>query len=255
MPRHILLKKNNAITPLIATESRPYRVKVSDDCAESWSLMDEAWLVTNVYLKNRNSVSRGLRSRHPDIAPDEIDRFIDAVKADHPLQFVDFRWEDVPLYADTDSYCELYLPWLYKHSIKLTLEQETELLEIAQGEFTDKKDRMIHWFRRYRNDYGIETRLKRDMATQDVELTEMFCMVHGFELDMLSSAQGQTVCETQKHKRLRAVRNISLFMLVSVGTLCLAIWGIQQDGIIFPVLCTVPFFILIGIIAKLLGMK
>lgn len=81
--------------------------------------MDEAWLVTNVYLKNRNSVSRGLRSRHPDIAPDEIDRFIDAVKADHPLQFVDFRWEDVPLYADTDSYCELYLPWLYKHSINL----------------------------------------------------------------------------------------------------------------------------------------
>ena len=255
MPRHILLKKNSAITPLIATKSHQYRVKVSDDCVENWSLMDEAWLVTNVYLKNRNSVSKGLRSRHPDIAPDEIDRFIDAVKADHPLQFVDFRWEDIPLYADSDSYCELYLPWLYKHSIKLTLEQETELLEIAQGEFTDKKDRMIHWFRRYRNDYGIETRLKRDMATQDVELAEMFCMVHGFELDMLSSAQDQTVCETQKHKRLSAVRNISLFMLVAVGPVFLGVWGIQQDGIIFPVLCTVPFFILIGIIAKLLGMK
>lgn len=255
MPRHILLKKNSAVAPLLATKSRPYMVKVSDDCAESWNLMDEAWLVTNVYLKNRNLVSSGLRSRHPDIAPDEIDRFIEAVKADHPLQFVDFRWENIPLYADKNSYCELYLPWLYKYPIKLTSEQETELMKIVQSEFTDKKERMVCWFRRYRNDYGIDTRLKRDMATQDMELAEMFCMVHGFELDALDSAYSQTNCETQKHKRLRIIRNISLFMLAAVGTLCLAVWGIQQDGIIFPVLCTVPFFILTGTIAKLLGMK
>lgn len=255
MPRHILLKKNSAIAPLLATASHPYMVKVSDDCAESWNLMDEAWLVTNVYLKNRNRVSNGLRSRHPDIAPDEIDRFLDAVKTDHPLQFVDFHWEDIPLYADQNSYCELYLPWLYKYPIKLTAEQETELLKIVQSEFTDKKEQMICWFRKYRNDYGVDTRLKRDMVIQDVELTEMFCMVHGFELDAIDSVQPQTICETRQNKHLRIVRNISLFMLVAVGTLCLAVWGIQQDGIIFPVLCTIPFFILIGIIAKLLGMK
>ena len=255
MSKHILLKKNSAVAPLLATKSRPYMVKVSDDCAESWSLMDEAWLVTNVYLKNRNRVSNGLRSRHPDIAPDEIDRFIEAVKADHPLQFVDFRWDDIPLYANQNSYCELYLPWLYKYPIKLTFEQETELMNIVQSEFIDKKERMIFWFRRYRNDYGIDTRLKRDKATQDVELAEMFCMVHGFELDAIDSVQSQTICETQRYRRWRAIRNISLFMLAAVGTLCLGVWGIHQDGIIFPVLCTVPFFIFTGIIAKLLGMK
>lgn len=255
MSKHILLKKNNAVAPLLATKSRSYMIKVSDGCTESWGLMDEAWLVTNVYLKNRNRVANGLRSRHPDIAPDEIDRFIEAIKTDHPLQFVDFRWEDIPLYANKNSYCELYLPWLYKYSIKLTFEQESELMKIVQDEFADKKERMVCWFRKYRNDYGIETRLKRDMATQDMELAEMFCMVHGFELDAMDSVQSQTICETKPHKCWRAIRNISLFMLVAVGTLCLAVWGIQQDGIIFPVLCTVPFFILIGIIAKLLGMK
>lgn len=255
MSRHILLKKNNAVAPLLATKSQPYMVKVNDDCTESWSLINEALLVTNVYLKNRSRVSNGLRSRHPDIAPDEIDRFIETIKTDHPLQFVDFRWEDVPLYADQNSYCEFYLPWLYKYSIKLTFEQETELMNIVQSDFTNKKDRMIGWFRRYRNNYGIDTRLKRDKATQDVELAEMFCMVHGFELDAIDSVQSQTICETQRYKRWRAIRNISLFMLVAVGTPCLAVWGIQQGGIVFPILCTVPFCVFIDMIAKLLGIK
>lgn len=255
MPRHILLKKNSSTTPLLATGSHPYRIKVNDNYVENWGIMDEAWLVTNVYLKNKNRISRGLRSRYPEVAPDEIDRFIETVKIDHPLQPVDFNLEDVPLYAGQNSYCELSLPWLYKNPIKLTLEHETELMGIVQGSYIDKKDRMICWFRKYRNDYGIDTRLKRDKLTQDEELADMFCMVHGFELDAIDSVQSQTVCETRKHKRWRIARNTSLFLLIAVGTLGLAVLGIQQDGIIFPVLCTVPFFILIGIIAKLLGMK
>lgn len=255
MQKHLLLKKNSAIAPLLATKSHPYRIKISDDCTECWNLMDEAWLVTNVYLKNKNSISRGLRSRHPDIAPDEIDRFVETVKTDHPIQSVDFCWKDMPLYADSDSYCELCLPWLYKHPIKLTFEQEAELLGIAQSEFADKKDRMICWFRRYRNDYGIDTKLKRDMATQDEELAEMFCMVHGFELNDIAPVPIQTPYDMRKHKRWRIVRNVFLFVVIIFVTLWLAAWGIQQDGIIFPVLCTVPFFILIGIISKLLGMK
>lgn len=182
MARYILLKKNSAKAPLLGTKSKPYKVQIDKDISFDWYLMDEAWLVTNVYLGNKNTIAQSLRATHPDIGPNEINKFIEIVKTDHPLEHIYFKWNDIPLYATAKSYCELPLPWLYKVPIKLTQEQEKALLGVIQDDCDNKKSRMVKWFYWYRHAYGIDARLKRDRETQDEELAEMFCMVHGFDL-------------------------------------------------------------------------
>lgn len=183
MAKYILLKKKSAKTHLLGTQSKPYTVQIDNNFTTNWYLMDEAWLVTNVYIGNKGVIAQSLRATNPDIGPNEIDKFIEIVKIDHPLEHVDYNWNDIPLYATEKSYCDLPLPWLYKSPIKLTREQEKELLGIVQDDKAKKKERMIDWFRKYRGDYGIETRLKRDREIQDEFLAEIFCMVHGFDLD------------------------------------------------------------------------
>lgn len=182
MAKYILLKKNSAKAPLLGTKSKPYTAQIDNNIVTNWYLMDEAWLVTNVYMGNKGVIAQSLRATHPDIGPNEIGKFIEVVKKDHPLEHVDFNWNDIPLYATAKSYCDLPLPWLYKAPIKLTQGQEKELLGIVQDDKAEKKKRMIYWFKKYRNDYGIETRLKRDREIQDECLAEIFCMVHGFDL-------------------------------------------------------------------------
>lgn len=183
MAKYILLKKKSAKTPLLGTQSKPYTVQIDNNFTTNWYLMDEAWLVTNVYIGNKGVIAQSLRATNPDIGPNEIDMFIDMVKKDHPLEHINFNWNDIPLYADAKSYCDLSLPWLYKSPIKLTQKQEKELLEIVRDDKDNKKLRMTNWFYRYRRDYGIDARLKRDREIQDEELASLFCLVHGFDLD------------------------------------------------------------------------
>lgn len=183
MAKYILLKKNSAKAPLLGTKSKPYTAQIDNNIVTNWHLMDEAWLVTNVYIGNKGVIAQSLRATNPDIGPNEIDMFIDMVKKDHPLEHINFNWNDIPLYADAKSYCDLSLPWLYKSPIKLTQKQEKELLEIVRDDKDNKKLRMTNWFYRYRRDYGIDARLKRDREIQDEELASLFCLVHGFDLD------------------------------------------------------------------------
>lgn len=227
MGKYILLKKNSAKAPLLGTKSKPYTAQIDSNITTNWYLMDEAWLVTNVYMGNKGVIAQSLRSIHPDIGPVEINMFIDLVKKDHPLEHVDFNWNDIPLYATTRSYCDLSIPWLYKTPIKLTQEQEKELLGIVQDDKMDKKERMIEWFRMYRNNYGIDTKLKRNKEIQDECLAEIFCMVHGFDMwevqsiTNYQSAKKQVKLKTQNPK----IKPIS-DMIVAIG-------------------CTLPFLVII----------
>lgn len=218
MGKYILLKKNSAKAPLLGTKSKPYTAQIDSNIITNWYLMDEAWLVTNVYMGNKSVIAQSLRSTHPDIGPNEIDMFIDMVKKDHPLERVDFNWNDIPLYATTKSYCDLPLPWLYKSLIKLTQEQERELLDIVRDNKDNKKRRMTNWFYRYRRDYGIDTRLKRDREMQDEWLAEIFCMVHGFDMwDVQSIIHSQSKIEQKKQKTSdHKIKPIS-DMIVAIG--------------------------------------
>lgn len=187
MAKYILLKKNSAKAYLLGTKSKPYTAQIDSNIITNWYLMDEAWLVTNVYMGNKAVIAQSLHTTHPDIGPNEIDKFIEIVKIDHPIEQVDSNWNDIPLYATEKSYCDLPLPWLYKSPIKLTQKQEKELLGIVQDDKDNKKLRMTNWFYRYRRDYGIDTRLKRDREIQDEELARLFCLVHGFDLTVINS--------------------------------------------------------------------
>lgn len=257
MGRYILLQKNRAKAPLLGTKSKPYKVRIDKDISFNWYLMDEAWLVTSVYLNHKDLIAGSLRDTHPDIGPNEIDKFMEIVKTDHPLEHIDFKWNDIPLYATAKSYCELTLPWLYKVSIKLTQEQEKELLGIIQDDYVNKKSRMINWFCRYRCDYGIDARLKRDRETQDEDLAEMFCMVHGFDLWEVNNIRHN------RHNRNNEKRNnvkttiatFFIFFLILMGIIMLFIFGIKSDSIIVFLLCSIPFGLLVTWINNLIKGK
>lgn len=248
MTKYLLINKKNVKVPLLATKSKPYQVKINDSYTASWNLMDEAWLVTNMYLLNKNRIARSLRADHPEIGPVEIEKFFEIVKTDHPTEEIDFKWDDVPVYATTDSYCELYLPWLYKHSIKLTLEQENDVLGIAKDDVLGKKERIIQWFRRYREKYGVDTKLKRDKGIQDEDLADMFCLVHGFELGAIDNCQSDN--SDKKKSGIGGCLVVVFAIIASFGLLQL---GRDSDSWLISILCAVPFLLILGLIGKFLG--
>lgn len=250
MAKYILLKKNSAKVPLLGTKSKPYTAQIDNNIVTNWYLMDEAWLVTNVYMDNKGVIAQSLRATNPDIGPNEIDKFIEVVKKDHPLEHIAFNWNDIPLYATTKSYCELPLSWLYKSPIKLTQEQEKELLGIVQDNQAYKAKRMITWFNKYRQEYGINTRLKRDQEFQDEELSRMFCLVHGFELESPDNS-----LYTKNGKKKDGVNGCLVLILVFIVAFGLLLIGNESDSWLVGVLCAVPFFLLIGGVANFLKRK
>lgn len=219
MARYLLISKKSAKVPLLATKSKPYQVKVNDDYTASWNLMDEAWLVTNMYLLNYNPIANSLRAAYPEIGPDEIERFFETVKTDHPVEIIKFNLDDIPVYATKKSYCELFLPWLYKYPVKLTLEQENNLLNIVKDNGLGKRERMIQWFKCYREHYGIESRLKRDRELQDEDLVEMFSLVHGLDFEDIETAH---LTEEDKVKGSASASDFSSF--ISFGWLSISIF-------------------------------
>lgn len=226
MTDHILIPSKKAKAPLLATKTKPYKIKVNRHYSEEWGLMDEAWLVSSVYLHNYSSVSTGLRERYPDVTPDEIDRFIGTVKNNHPLETVDFNWDDIPVYATSNSCMEMSLRWLYKHPIKLTLQQERQLLKIVQDDKSNKEQRMKEWFQRYREKYGIEARLKRDREYQDEELVDMFCLLHGFNIGRIEKKKKEHESREADELQCAAVFWGSLVFLAMCIIVKAPWWGI-----------------------------
>lgn len=186
MTDYILIQNRNAKVNLLATRSCRYCIPIRKNYTEEHDAVNEAILVASLYIGNRHAVAASLRERLPDVTTDEIDKYCEKLKKDHPLERIYFSWRDIPLFADSRSYFEISLPWLYKFPIQLTVEQERELLSIVQDNDDNKEERMTQWFRNYREKYGIETKLKRNQAVQDTELMEVFCVAHGFSVSAMS---------------------------------------------------------------------
>ena len=241
MAKYILLKKNSAKVPLLGTKSKPYTAQIDNNIVTNWYLMDEAWLVTNVYMGNKGAIAQSLRATNPDIGPNEIDMFIDMVKKDHPLEHINFNWNNIPLYADAKSYCDLSLPWLYKTPIRLTQDQEKELLGIVQDDKDNKKLRMTNWFYRYRRDYGIDARLKRDREIQDEELASLFCLVHGFDSTVLRSINktqndGVRISWTENQKINNMVGLMATICLILIFITALMFAEVRDRFVIYLIL-------------------
>lgn len=249
MRKSILIYKRRSKVLLLGTKSKPYKVRINEECSDTWYGTNEGWLVTNLYLGNKDIVANILRSRYPEIAPDEIDRFIETVKKDHPLDHGSFNWKEIPLYATANSYCEINMD-IYKYPIKLTLKQEQSLLDIITDEQYDKKGRIIRWFKQYRQEYGIDTRLKRDQEIQDEALADVFCLAHGLELDNLDGL----LC-SKSSKKNNGANGCLVLALVLMGTFGLLLLGNESESWLVGVLCAVPFLLMVGYIAKFLGIK
>jgi hypothetical protein len=247
MAKYILLQNRKAKVPLLGTKSKPYNIQINKEYSASWYGTGEAWLVTMTYLGNKDVIARNLRSIYSEIAPDEIDHFIDVVKKDHPLEHILFNWSDIPLYATDNSYCEMNI-WLYKQPIKLTLRQEKELLGIVQDKLVCKKKRIINWFKKYRQEYGIDAKLKRDKEIQDEELAALFCLIHGFELE---SPDNYSLHNGSNNKK-GGINGCLVFVLIFFATFCLLLIGNESDSWMVGILCAIPFFLVVGGIANFL---
>lgn len=201
--RHYMLLQNCKAKVFLLSDKegkKPYIVKVSNIKVKLNFFM-ESWVVMITYLSTPNycpTLSCWLRSIDGGIGSDEINRFMQRVKKDHPLHPIEYSFKEVPVIATSKTYCELPSS-MFRHPIKLTLEEEWQLLQIIQSDECNKRDLLISWFRIYRAKYYIECRVKRDIGSEDIELMNMFCYIHG--LLPYSLCTKQTISNVQRRQK------------------------------------------------------
>lgn len=194
--RHYMLLQNCKAKVFLLSDKegkKPYIVKVSNIKVKLNFFM-ESWVVMITYLSTPNycpTLSCWLRSIDGGIGSDEINRFIQRVKKDHPLHPIEYSFKEVPVIATSKTYCELPSS-MFRHPIKLTLEEEKYLLEVIASDKDHKKDELINWFNGYCNRYGVVCKYKRDSGSEAEELATMFCQIHGMLIYLLPNMQKTT---------------------------------------------------------------
>ncbi len=188
MNEYIIIQYVSAQVQLKSAKSKvkKYKIKFGNRFFEM-SHYIESWLATALYsYSGKRSVATWLRDIYPDIGPDEIDLFVSTFQAEHPLQTIEYSYETIPLIATEKTYCEMSLR-MFKTPVKLTLNQEMEILKIVSTdhERRSKYQRIVSWFSRFCKEYGYESRYKRDKGGEAKEMAWGFCMYHGLNIDVL----------------------------------------------------------------------
>lgn len=184
MKQYILIQHCKAKVFLLASPHKPYTIKCGQTVI-TIDVMMESWVVMLVYMNNTALISQWLRGYNNNVGSTDIDNFISKIKRDHPLHDIAYSLQNVPCIASDEADCEMRLD-IYTHPIKLTLAQERELLNIVKSNnILDKQVQLIKWFDNYRAIYGIECRYKRDEQIQDFLLAELFCLIHGLDINNL----------------------------------------------------------------------
>ena len=187
----ILLQSCNSKVFLLSDKEgeRPYIIKFGNTKLK-FDFYLESWLITKIYNShNDGSVAEMLRYIDKNVGPDIIDEFIEQFKKDHPLQesFGRYSYDMVPLIATNETYCQMNLVE-FSYPIKLTLQQEEELLSIMKSSTGGKKKAMLDWFSQYREKYSVGCKYKRDIPVQDEILSMAFCTMHGATFGLLDMA-------------------------------------------------------------------
>lgn len=188
MNEYVIIQSVSAQVQLKSAKSKvkQYQIKFGNRLCEM-SHFIESWVATAVYsYSGKSGVASWLRDIYPDIGPDEIDLFVSTFQAEHPLQAIEYSYEDIPLIATEKTYCEMSLG-MFKTPVKLTLNQEMEILKIVSTEHErrSKYQRLLSWFNQFCKEYGYESRYKRDRGGEAKEMAWGFCMYHGLDIDVL----------------------------------------------------------------------
>lgn len=144
----------------------------------------EAWFGALLYSGRCDVVSQSIASCLRNIVPSELELCFSKFKQEHVVEKIEYSYKDIPLFADAEPF-EFSSPF---HAIAITLNrsQEKELLDIvADTRIRNRLSRMETWFHQYRLRYGLDTKLKRDRQSQDIELALQFCYIHGLDPDEL----------------------------------------------------------------------
>ena len=235
MNEYVVIQSASAKVQLKSAKSKAkqYQIKFGERLCEM-SHFIESWIVTAVYsYSGRGCVAGWLRDIYPDIGPDEIDAFIATFKEDHPLQSIEYTYDLVPTIATKNTYCEMVLS-IFKTPVKLTLEQEMELLDIVKTdhERRTKYSRLLSWFNKFCKDYGYESRFKRDRGNEANEMAWGFCVCHGLDIDALQRPpKSSTPAKEPPSKSLFSLLMVGLFggLYILVAVL-LMLWSHQIDG-------------------------
>lgn len=191
MNEYVVIQSVSAQVQLKSAKSKvkQYQIKFGDRLCEM-SHFIESWIATAVYsYSGKSGVAAWLREIYSDIGPDEIDLFVSKFKEEHPLQTVEYSYDAIPVIATDKTYCEMALG-MFKSPVKLTMNQELELLDIIKTdhEKRSKYNRMLSWFTNFCKEYGYESKFKRDRGGEANEMAWGFCMCHGLDIDVLKRA-------------------------------------------------------------------
>lgn len=185
---YMLIQSNRSKVKLQTIGSKkPYKLYMGDVeiCV---SEPYERWLVYCLYSYHQGDIARGLRSMCGDFLPADYDKFIEQLKSDHPpIEVEHYDIKDTPLIASEGQYLELELYWLYPYPVRLSYNDELEVMELIWSDLSHKEQRLKTWFHRYRERYGIDTKYKRDRADQDYWLADDFCRVHGLSISRINN--------------------------------------------------------------------
>ena len=214
----ILLQSCNSKVFLLSDKEgeKPYVIKFGQNKIKIDYFM-ESWLVMEAYRYGR--VGEWLRSIDENVGPDVIDEFIEQFKKDHPLHLMEYNYsyDMVPLIATEREYCKMNLNE-FKHTIKITHQQELELINIIKSNRDNKKAGLKAWFSQYRSKYGINCRLKRDIQSQDEILSEAFCQIHGIVYEWIDIPTTEERKKKNEQENVKIVRKIfTLILGVSLG--------------------------------------
>lgn len=251
MEDYILIQKRRAkVTLLSCNNANPYTIQLTKKVAVQINPLYESWLITSIFQDDVGNVATWLRTFDNNVSPMEIDKWIKKFKDAHILQPIHYSFDKVPCVATSDTCCILYVD-IFRHPIQLALSHETELLNIVKSHITayDKQKQLIRWFKRFRERYGIECRLKRDMKLQDSVLAEVFCLIHGLNWHHLSLEE-YTPTPTSPmpwYKQIGlAVTIIVIITLAFAVPICLMNhdWGTGWVGVVIFTVCCVWLYVI-----------
>ncbi len=172
----------------------------------------ESWICVSIYSMRSHLISSWLRDVFPDLLPDEVDFFFNRFKEEHPLERIEFNYDDVPLIATESQHCVMNIG-VFKMPVYLTLKQEKELLEITKTNNPPRFKRyygLVRWFERYCSKYGYEARLKRDRNVQAEILADSFCEYHGLQTSPLKISSEELALEKARQEEFEKL-NLSSF--------------------------------------------
>ena len=123
------------------------------------------------------------------------------------------------------------------------MSQETELLSKIQKQEGNVVGALEYWFNWYIRHYGLSPKLKRDIPIQGREITRMFCIQHGININKLPNTPSLGSTSRKQKVGLGFKVKVIIYILLYIA---LAIWIIADNDKITDSFILQTFLMTIG---------